>query len=370
MNCGGAPEVSSHASHGRTGVTELALLIAHERECADCRQEQVSAQVALLAHPSLTPSRALVHSLARSIDAARTGAATRVIDRLTRGRVALSTSMVSALTSTALASARITAAFRVGSAWLGRSARPLAQVPETVGVATARLANHLAHSARPLVQMPETVGAATARLANRLVQLHGSSVVRMRATARSTMVLQRGLLAGLADRSRTVAAAVILAARGTGERGVKMLARGRGFLTPETGFLLRVCAGIAGLGILAMALIFAWPGSWPNNHGPDKTSTGSAGMVSATKPRAEPETVEAASAPPWVALPIAPPVKEAVRTSKRRPTPEPESAAPAHRETLPLARESAAPDAPDPSAAIDWLLKGAGATSRRGGPTE
>jgi hypothetical protein len=347
MNCGGAPEVSSRASRGRTGVTELALLIAHERECADCRHEQVSAQVSLLADPPLTSCRARGHSLAKTIVAGRTGAA-RTIDGLTRGRVALSTSMTSALTSTALASARITATLRVGSAWLRHSARPLAQVPETVGVATARLAN-------------------------RLVQLHGLSVVRMRATARSTILLQRGLLAGLADRCRTVAATMILAARYTSERGVRVLARGRGFLTPETGFLLRVCAGIAGLGILAMALIFAWPRPWPDNHWPDKTSTGPAGIVSTTKPRAEPETVEAVAAPPSLGLPTAPSAKEAVRTTTRRPptpTPQPESAAPAHRQTPPLAREAAAPDAPDPSAAIDWLLKGAGATSRQDGPTE
>jgi hypothetical protein len=223
-----------------------------------------------------------------------------------------------------------------------------------------------------LAQVPETAGVATTRLANRLVQLHGLSVVRMRATARSTMLLLRGLLAGLADRCRTVATTVILAARDTSERGVRVLARGRSFLTPETGFLLRVCAGIAGLGILAMALIFAWPRQWPDNHWPDKTSTGPAGIVSTTKPPAEPETVEAVSASPLVALPTAPPMKEAARTTPRpsAPTLQPESAAPAHRQTRPLAREAAAADAPDPSAAIDWLLKGAGATSRRDGPTE
>jgi hypothetical protein len=115
-----------------------------------------------------------------------------------------------------------------------------------------------------------------------------------------------------------------------------------------------------------MALIFAWPRQWP-----DKTRTGPAGIVSATKPRAEPETVEAVAAPPSLARPIAPSAKEAVRTTKRPPaTPPPESAAPAHRQTPLVAQEPAAPDAPDPSAAIDWLLKGAGATSRRDGPTE
>ena len=346
MNCGEAPEVSSRASRSRTGVTELALLIAHERECADCRQQRVSAQASLLARPPLTPPRALLHSLGSTIVVARTGAA-RATDGLTRSLVALSTSMTSALTSTALASARITAALRVSRAWMRHSARPLARVPETVGVATARLAN-------------------------RLGQLHGLSVVRMRTTARSTMLLQRGLLAGVADRCRTVAATVMLAGRYTRERGVRVLARGRSVLTPETGFLLRVCAGIAGLGILAMALIFAWPRPWPDNQWPDKTSTGPAGIVSATKPRAEPETVEAVSAPPALTLPTAPAAKEAVRTTKRppAPTPEPESAAPAHRQTPLLAQEPAAPDAPDPSAAIDWLLKGAGSTSRRDGPTE
>jgi hypothetical protein len=217
--------------------------------------------------------------------------------------------------------------------------------------------------------VPETAGVATARLANRLAQFHGLTVVRMRETARSTMLPLRGLLAGLTDRYRMVAATVIRAIRSTSERGVRLLARGRSFLTPETGFLLRVCAGIAGLGILAMALIFAWPRQGPDSHWPDKASTGPAGIVSKTKPSAEPETVEAVSAPPSVALPTAPPKKEAARTTQA-PTPQPESAAAAQRQTSPLAREPVASDAPDPSAAIDWLLKGARATSRRDGPTE
>jgi len=36
--------------------------------------------------------------------------------------------------------------------------------------------------------------------------------------------------------------------------------------------------------------------------------------------------------------------------------PQPESAVPAHRPTTAIAREHAASDGPDPSAAIDWLL--------------
>jgi len=65
-------------------------------------------------------------------------------------------------------------------------------------------------------------------------------------------------------------------------------------------------------------------------------------------------------------------VKEEVKATNRppAPTPQPESAAPGQRPAPVLAREHAAPDAPDPSAAIDWSLKRAGATSRRDGLAE
>jgi len=342
MNCSRAPEVSSSASRGRIGVTELALRVAHERECADCRQEQVSARVSLPAHPPRTPSRALLRSLGRTIVAARTGI-TRTTAWLTRGRTALSISMTSAV----LASTRTIASFRLGSAWLKHCPRPMAQVPEATVIATGWLVR-------------------------RLVRLRGSSTVRVRATARSTILLVRGLLTGLADRGRTAAAAVIPSTRHTSERCVGVPARRWSLLTPETGFLLRVCAAIAGLGILAMALIFAWPRQRPDNQWPDKAIIGPAGLVSATKPHAEPEPPETVSAPPAGALPIAPPVKEEVKATNRPPTPTPqlESAAPGQRPAPVLAREHAAPDAPDPSAAIDWLLKRAGATSRRDGPAE
>jgi hypothetical protein len=272
--------------------------------------------------------------------AARTGI-TRTTAWLTRGRTALSISMTSAV----LASTRTIESFRLGSAWLKHCPRPMAQVPEATVIATGWLVR-------------------------RLVRLRGSSTVRVRATARSTILLVRGLLTGLADRGRTAAAAVIPSTRHTSERCVGVPARGWSLLTPETGFLLRVCAAIAGLGILAMALIFAWPRQRPDNQWPDKAIIGPAGLVSATKPHAEPEPPETVSAPP--ADPIAPPVKEEVKATNRPPTPTPqlESAAPGQRPAPVLAREHAAPDAPDPSAAIDWLLKRAGATSRRDGPAE
>ena len=314
MTCRSAPEGSSSASRGRIGVTELALRIAHERECADCREERESARVPLAAHLPRAPSGALRRWLGETIVAAHDGT-TRVSARLTRGRAWLSTSM----TSAALASTRTIGSFRLGRTWLIRSARPLARVPEATVFATAGLVSLL-------------------------IRLHGLSTIRMRATARATTLLVRDLLAALAGFWGTAAARVIA----------------RNFLTPETGFLLRVCAGIAGLGILAMTLIFVWPRQWPDHPSPAKTITRPSGRVSATPPRAETETPKAVSAPPSAE-------RQEMKKTARLPAagPQPESAAPAHRPTPAIAREHAASDGPDPSAAIDWLLKGAGGTSRR-----
>jgi hypothetical protein len=117
-----------------------------------------------------------------------------------------------------------------------------------------------------LARVPEATVFATAGLVSLLIRLHGLSTIRMRATARAPTLLVRGLLAALAG------------------------FWGTNFLTPETGFLLRVCAGIAGLGILAMTLIFVWPRQWPDHQSPAKTITRPSGRVSATPPRAETET--------------------------------------------------------------------------------
>jgi hypothetical protein len=194
-----------------------------------------------------------------------------------------------------------------------------------------------------LARVPEATVFATAGLVSLLIRLHGLSTIRMRATARAPTLLVRGLLAALAGFWGTAAARVIA----------------RNFLTPETGFLLRVCAGIAGLGILAMTLIFVWPRQWPDHQSPAKTITRPSGRVSATPPRAETETPKAVSAPPSAE-------RQEMKKTARLPAagPQPESAAPALTPTI--AREHAASDGPDPSAAIDWLLKGAGGTSRRG----
>lgn len=311
MNCHRAPDTSSKASRSGIGVTELALLVAHERDCQGCREERESARVSVATPVPLTPSRVLRRYSGQTIGAARAGA-TRVIAAFTRSRAALSTSRSTVMSSAGLASTRTIEAFRLGSTWLKLSARPLAHVPEAA----------------------------------------------MKA-ARSTILLARGPLATLPDLGRKAGGTVIGAARHVSERSARLLAHARSSLTPETGFLLRVCAGIAGLGILAMTLIFAWPRQWP-----DKTTIR---PPTARSPAADSQwPSELAPAPPSVPRPAAPPERQEARKTIRppAPTPPPESAAPARRPAE-VARERAAPEAPDPSAAIDWLLKGAGGTARR-----
>jgi len=329
MNCPVAPAGSSRAVRGRIGVTELALLAAHERDCPDCQKERESARALLAARLPLTRSRALVRALGRAIVAARAGTA-MVSAGFTRGRAVLSP----AFTTAGLASAKALESCRLGGAWLKLSTKPLARVPD----ATA-------------------------------------------AVARATIRLMRGAHAALLDRGGTAAASITVAAGRASERGIGLLvrvARARSILTPETGFLLRVCAGIAGVGILALTLIFAWPRQWLDSPRPDRTSTrpsdaprpsnqGPTGSVAAVQPRAEPEAPEVVLAPPPVPRPTAPPEKREARKTTRLPSPgpPPESAAPARSPAPATEREQARPDTPDPSAAIDWLLKGTGGTSRR-----
>lgn len=327
MSCPAAPEGYSSASRGRIGVTELALLTAHERECADCRKEQPSASIGS-----------------------------------TRGCAGLAgwhPWRPTFLTSAHRASARAIASFRLGATRLGRllagivagAGRPLAHVPEAAAAVTTRLARlPVRDSARAAI---EGARAGVTRALDVIVLLHGLLPVvweRCRKAAACAIVSSRsaaGRFADLLTRTRESWTSTTRRAVQAGGQWTRVL------LTPDTRFLLRICAGIASLGILGLALIFVWP-----RQSPDKMTA---------RPPAVAETSEAVSAPPSIVRPPAPPEAQKVTKATRRssPAPQPEPFASARNPAREIVREGAAPDAPDPSAAIDWLLKGADGTSRQ-----
>lgn len=109
MNCHDARAGVSALFHGELGLTDLALLDVHVRQCVECRKERVSVQEMLNSRQQVTPSRALLHWLSKMIDATHLGT-TSFATRLTGVRVLLSVSV----TVAGQAAVRMIEASRVG----------------------------------------------------------------------------------------------------------------------------------------------------------------------------------------------------------------------------------------------------------------
>ena len=365
MSCPGAPGGISAIPRDRMGVTELALLSVHERDCADCRNAREAARSAAEAHAADTPARAFLSALGRTRGAARAGA-TEIAARLTRTAASLSLSLYSA--------SRACATVADAS---GRRA------PRLVGV----LARSAEHFARPLAQVPEATAAATARIAQRAARLHAASTVRMRETTHATIASARDHAGRLRIVGRMASARVVerLAhARAsflstTGRMWSVGRQWGRRYPTAGVRPLLGAGAGIAAVGILVTGAMFVWPRQWPDRsisrapsrslapvEMPAPTAREPIELVSTTRPPAEAETVEAVAAPPPRPRAVTPPESRRVTTppppSTRR---TPDIATSARAADPAVTKERPTPDAPDPSAAIDWLLRGASGASRR-----
>lgn len=300
-------------------MTELALLTAHERECADCRKERPSAPVGSV--------------------------------RVAGGPAGRHSRRPTFVASARRASARAIAAARLAAVGLGDRLAGIVESSTPVALTTTRLAGRLVRTSAPAALEGARIGVTRA----------GAVIWR-----------QRGLLPPVVDRCRRAAAGAVFATRSAAGRFVDGRVRAyetwtsaarraarvgetwaRGLLTPDTRFLLRVCAGIAALGLLAMGVIFVSP-----RRSPDRM---------ATPPPAVTEASEVVAAPPPLLHPPAPPAEQTVTraTGRPSPTPRPEPSMSARNPAREISREGAGPEAPDPSAAIDWLLKGAGATGRR-----
>lgn len=364
MSCPGAPGGISAIPRDRMGVTELALLSVHERDCADCRNARESARTATTAQVADTPSRAFLSALGRIRDAARAGAI-EITARLTRTAASLSLSLYSAGRACAT----------VGDA-SGRRATRL------VGV----LARSAERSARPLAQVPEATAAATARLAQQAARLHAASTSRIRETAHATIAGARDHAGRLRIVGRMASACVIERLTHAREDFLSTSGRAwsvgrhwaRRYPTARVRPLLGAGMGIAAIGILVTGAMFVWPHQWPDrsiSRAPSRSLTPEGipaparepiELVSTTRPPAEAETVAAVAAPPPRPRAVAPPENQRVTTQHPpSPRPAPDIATSARAADPAVTRERPAPEAPDPSAAIDWLLRGAGGTSRR-----
>jgi hypothetical protein len=365
MSCPGAPGGISAIPRDRMGVTELALLSVHERDCADCRNARESARSAAEAQAADTPSRAFLSALGRIRGVARAGAI-EIAARLTRTAASLSLSLYSA-------------------------GRACATVADASGRRATRLVGVLARSAersaRPLAQVPEATATATARLAQQAARLHAASTIRMRETAHATIASARDhagrlRIVGRMASTRVVeglphARASLLSATG---RAWSMGGRwAQRYPTVRVRPLLGAGAGIVAVGILVTGAMFVWPRQWPDRsisrapsrslapvEMPASPAREPIELVSTTRAPAAAETVDAVAAPPPRPRAVAPPESRRVTTPPPPSTRRTPDIATSARAAEPVIRkERPAPDAPDPSAAIDWLLRGAGGTSRR-----
>jgi len=365
MSCPGAPGGISAIPRDRMGVTELALLSVHERDCADCRTARESARSAADAQAADTPSRVFLSALGRIRNTARAGAP-EIAARLTRTAASVSLSLY--------------AAGRACATGADSSAR---RATRLVGV----LARSAERSARPLALVPEVTATATARVAQQAARLHAASTIRMRETAQATItsardhagrlrIVGRMASARLVEGLTRARASVLSATAQAWSVGAQSVGR---FPAARVRPLLGAGAGIAAVGILLTGAMFVWPHHWPDRSISRAPSRSLAPVempasparepivfVSTTRPPAVAETVEAVAAPPPRPRAVAPPESRRVTTppppSTRR---TPDIATSARAADPVVTKERPAPDAPDPSAAIDWLLRGAGGTSRR-----
>jgi hypothetical protein len=411
MNCQDVREGSS----GATGLTEWALVHAHLVQCAECRKEREQLRQGPSSRQEVTRSRALLpalglagvgawpsrlralpsiastvsgHAAARMVEAARAGvtggmglvAGTRrrlpilvvpplragaasigsARSMLTRGGdrvMGLGSSSMVVLERAVRSTRKAVRAGRSSSAvalWrTTRSALQAARAAETRALdwlARLRVRSSIAFAATATVRgrliAASRVG--TARLLDRLVR------------ARRPMAA----LFGLPERA---AAKAIVATRAAARTVVTASRRARPFL--------KVGIAVASLAVLVAGGTFFLPRQWPAHLMPRLWASGQH-IPEARRP-AEPEPAVLATAPPTVKAsppaPVAgsrPEAAPAVVRSRPAEAPAGVPASPRRPDPLVQVRTAASAEttetaeAPDPSAAIDWLLKGGSGRGR------
>lgn len=379
MNCHEVREGFSAPSRGGMGLTEQALVHAHVAQCVDCRKERESLHLVLSSPQRVEPSREPSNFVAS----------------LTRLRVLLSISV----TGSAQAAVRGIEAARAG-------AERTISLPIRV---RGPLPIVYAPSVRAAANLIEHVRFVITRVAHRLIWLRSSLTIVCQGTARAAietagagvtgvlaLLTRLGVLVSISFTVSVEAVGRMIAASGVGVmrildlliraigttrdigrivvttsgRAVSNLGARTSALRPSkaawtrTRLLLRVSTGIVGLAVLVAAIVFLWPPQWPDNlvdRKPALAGTSAPAPVSAPQPApvevSRPETprVTVRPKPSEAQAEIPAPVRRA----------EPALARSRATDSTPMPPTEAAQnaDASDPTAAIDWLLKGG--SSRR-----
>ena len=374
MNCHDVRQGFTAPSRGGMGLTERAIVHAHVAQCADCRRERESLQLLAsspqLVQPSRGPSsfapltrlRVLLSlSLARSAQAAgRAVEAARAVTERAIGLLA----WVGSLLPTALA----------------RSARAAASLSGLARLGITRLADRLLWVRSSLMiawlgVMRAAIRGAGAGLNGVLAQMtrlraliSASGAVPVAAAGRLTAASRAGATQTLDVLMRAIAATrdagqIVMTTFGRvlSDLGARLSA-----LPPRTAAawtrtrpLLRVCTGIVGLAVLVAATVSLWSPQWPHNlvfREPALARTSAPAPVAAPAPA--PVEVSRPETPRVVPRPRLSGAPAEIPAPVRRSDPAVVQSRAAASAPTPPTEATQNAEASDPTAAIDWLLKG------------
>jgi hypothetical protein len=344
MNCHEAREGSSDLG---MGLTERALVHAHVLQCVECRKERESLPQAVSSRPRVEPSRAAW---------------------LTRLRVLLSIS----LTLAGQVAVRVVGVLAI---LFTLSVRAAAHLIGRVRFVITRFAHLLIGLRSPVLiafrgSARAAIEAAGAGVTRGLDLLPRLSVLVSIFLSGSRQALARVAWVRWRLPFQGIARAATEAVRAGVTRGLDLLARLR--QTKDAAWttrpLLRVCTAIVGLAVLVAVILFSagerlsQDVRLPADADPTLAETSTSNAVSAPEPAlvgvSRPET-------PRVAMrPKPPETQTEIPAPLRRPDPAFAQRRATASAPVPSTETAQNAEASDPTAAIDWLLKG-GSSRRR-----
>jgi hypothetical protein len=411
MNCQDVREGIS----GETGLTEWALVHAHLMQCAECRKEREQRRQEASSRPGLPPSRALLQHLRLPGFAARLTrlrallsisltvsgpAAARVVGtgRAELARVLGLPARVRRLPILLAPPLRVAAA-SVGRARFAftRGVDPVIGLGSSSVVVLRRVVRSAAEAARAGGASSTVALQRTTWSALKATRVGGTRAFEWLPRLRVRSAIAFTGITATAARGRLIAASrvgttrildVLIRARRMpaalfalpGRAVVRAIAatRAAGRIVVTTARrarpFLKVGTAVASLAVLVAATMFFLPRQWPDDLIP-RFSASRQPSPEARRP-VDPEPAARATAPPPAKTsspaPAALSRQEAAPAVMRSRPPEAAAGAPAApRRPDPALVRAAAPtegtetaEAPDPSAAIDWLLKGGSGRGR------
>jgi len=171
MNCEDARDWFAALLGGRIGLTEWALVEAHLRQCAECQQEEARLQQLATARRFVTPPRAVLASLGKTMEVTRIGV-TRSIALVVRRRALLT---AAALELTPRAIAGVMQAVSLG---IGHSADRIARLRALLAIA-------LELAARPIAGAIQAIGLGITRSVAGIAHLPALLAIPLRLSVRA-----------------------------------------------------------------------------------------------------------------------------------------------------------------------------------------